>query len=104
MQRTKNRRPRRTGRARGPQSRARPERRSDEVLLYGLHAVEAALANLAPRRRAVLVLSQLEELPTREVARLLGLTQATVRWHLAKARREVHSLLASGLEEKEQDR
>ncbi len=45
MQRPKNRPPRRPGRARGPQSRARPERRSDEVLLYGLHAVEAALAN-----------------------------------------------------------
>lgn len=45
MQRPKNRQPRRPGRARGPRSRARPERRSDEVLLYGLHAVEAALAN-----------------------------------------------------------
>ena len=67
-------------------------------------SVEAALAKLAPRRRAVLVLSQLEELPTSEVARLLGLTQATVRWHLAKARRQVRSLLESGLEEQEQDR
>ncbi len=45
MQRPKNRRPRHPGRARGPQSRSRAERRSDEVLLYGLHTVEAALAN-----------------------------------------------------------
>jgi RNA polymerase sigma factor (sigma-70 family) len=66
-------------------------------------SVEAALASLAPRRRAVLVLSHLEELPTSEVARLLGLTQATVRWHLAKARREVRVLLESGMTAKELD-
>jgi RNA polymerase sigma-70 factor (ECF subfamily) len=66
-------------------------------------SVEAALAGLAPRRRAVLVLSHLEELPTREVARLLGLTQATVRWHLAKARREIRLLLESGMASKELD-
>jgi RNA polymerase sigma factor (sigma-70 family) len=82
----------------------RPAGPDPEAAAVARATVEAALANLAPRRRAVLVLSHLEELPTHEVARLLGLTQATVRWHLAKARREVRSLLATGLGERKQDR
>jgi RNA polymerase sigma factor (sigma-70 family) len=82
----------------------RPIGPNPEAAAVARASVEAALACLAPRRRAVLVLSQLEELPTSEVARLLGLTQATVRWHLAKARKEVRSLLESGLKDKEQDR
>lgn len=82
----------------------RPLGPNPEAAAVARASVEAALAKLAPRRRAVLVLSQLEELPTSEVARLLGLTQATVRWHLAKARREVRSLLESGLKEREPSR
>ena len=54
-------------------------------------SVEAALATLAPRRRAAVVLAELEELPTREVARLLGCREATVRWHLSRARRELET-------------
>lgn len=51
--------------------------------------VQAALARLSPRRRAVLVLHELEERPVRDVARLLGVTEVTVRWHLLAARREM---------------
>lgn len=57
--------------------------------------VRAALSNLTPRRRAVIVLHELEEKPAAEVARLLGVSQVTVRWHLAAARRQLASLLTS---------
>ncbi len=56
-------------------------------------AVAGALARLPPRRRAVVVLAELEELPTAEVARLLSLAQVTVRWHLAAGRKQLAQLL-----------
>lgn len=62
-------------------------------------SVEAALATLSPKRRAVIVLSGLEGLPTAEVARLLGIGQATVRWHLAKGRRELRFALEPASEQ-----
>lgn len=59
--------------------------------------VQAALERLSPRRRAVVVLHELEERPVRDVARLLGVTEVTVRWHLLAARRELAKvLLAEG--------
>ena len=51
--------------------------------------VSSALANLPPRRRAVIVLHHLEERGTAEIAGLLGISQVTVRWHLAAARRQL---------------
>lgn len=61
-------------------------------------SVQSALAELSAKRRAVIVLSELEQLPNSEVARLLGMRQATVRWHLSKGRRELRAALepASG--------
>jgi RNA polymerase sigma-70 factor (ECF subfamily) len=59
--------------------------------------VQAALARLGPRRRAVVVLHELEEIPVSGVARLLGMAEVTVRWHLAAARRAMAKvLLAEG--------
>lgn len=55
--------------------------------------VKAALARLSPRRRAVVALHELEGIPVREVARLLGVTEVTVRWHLLAARRELARML-----------
>ncbi len=52
-------------------------------------AVEAALATLPPRRRAVVVLHELEERSVAEIARLLGLARVTVRWHLASGRKDL---------------
>jgi RNA polymerase sigma-70 factor (ECF subfamily) len=57
-------------------------------------AVRTALDRLAPRRRAVIVLHELDGLPVREVARLLGVGEVTVRWHLMAARRELARLLS----------
>ncbi len=55
--------------------------------------VRAALTRLSPRRRAVVVLHELEGRPAREVARLLGIREVTVRWHLLAARRELARVL-----------
>jgi RNA polymerase sigma-70 factor (ECF subfamily) len=59
-------------------------------------AVQTALAALPPRRRAVVVLHELEERPVAEIARLLGLARVTVRWHLAAGRRDLAARLSSG--------
>gem|GEM_PF-1341728 len=56
--------------------------------------VHAALARLSPRRRAVIVLHELEGQAVRDVARLLGVAAVTVRWHLLAARRELARLLS----------
>ncbi|MFQ5348840.1 MAG: RNA polymerase sigma factor [Thermoanaerobaculia bacterium] len=61
--------------------------------------VRAALARLKPRRRAVIVLRELEGLPAAQIARLLGLRPATVRWHLSVGRKELASLLLATPEE-----
>jgi RNA polymerase sigma-70 factor (ECF subfamily) len=57
--------------------------------------VARALAALPPRRRAVVVMVELEELDTAEVARLLGIARVTVRWHLAAGRAELRRRLGA---------
>ena len=51
--------------------------------------VERVMQKLSARRRAVLVLCDLEGLDGARVAELLGLRPSTVRWHLAAARKEL---------------
>lgn len=58
--------------------------------------VQAALAALPPKRRAVVVLHELEERPVSEIARLLGLARVTVRWHLSAGRKHLAAILAPG--------
>lgn len=70
--------------ASGPEARAVARR-----------TVSAALAHLSPRRRAVVVLHELEELPVADIAQLLGIGRVTVRWHLAAGRRALAQLLVS---------
>ncbi|HEX9669519.1 MAG TPA: RNA polymerase sigma factor [Thermoanaerobaculia bacterium] len=62
--------------------------------------VRRALALLPARRRAVVVLHELEEVPVVEVARLLGIARVTVRWHLAAARKQLAAALLGGEGEK----
>ena len=59
-------------------------------------SVQAALATLRPRRRAVIVLRDLEGLPVAKVARLLGMNPGTVRWHHSSGRKELARLLQPG--------
>ena len=52
-----------------------------------------ALGSLPPRRRAIVVLHELEGMAIGGIARLLGITPVTVRWHLMIGRREMAQVL-----------
>lgn len=58
--------------------------------------VQQALALLPPRRRAILVMYELEGMPIPAIARMLGVTSVTVRWHLSMGRREMAAALEGG--------
>ena len=84
----------------GVRDRARqhlvPEEQSPgrlEDALVAKATVQAALGRLPARRRAVVVLHEIEGVPARRIARLLGVSEVTVRWHLLAARRELSAVL-----------
>jgi len=80
----------------GPQ-----ETRSDpESPLMARAMVWRALEELSPRRRAVIVLREIEGASVQEIARLLGVTAVTVRWHQSRGRRELRRILERAAEEK----
>jgi RNA polymerase sigma-70 factor (ECF subfamily) len=56
--------------------------------------VASALARLSSRRRAVVVLFEIEGRSSAEIARLLGISAVTVRWHLHSARRDLKKMLS----------
>jgi RNA polymerase sigma-70 factor (ECF subfamily) len=58
-----------------------------------------ALDHLTPRRRAVVVLFEIEGLSAASIASLLGINPITVRWHLSRGRRELAWRLACHLGE-----
>ena len=67
----------------------RIESTDPEAALVARSVVWHALATLHPRRRAVLVMHELEGSPVEVIARTLGVTSVTVRWHLSKGRRQL---------------
>jgi RNA polymerase sigma factor (sigma-70 family) len=62
---------------------------------FDVHDVLAALATLTYNQRAAVLLHDEEGMTAPEVARLLGMSAATVRVHLFRARRRLRELLAS---------
>jgi RNA polymerase sigma-70 factor (ECF subfamily) len=58
-------------------------------------AVQAALLRLDPRRRAVIVLHEIEGVTAPAISRLLGISPVTVRWHLSRGRQELARVLLS---------
>jgi RNA polymerase sigma-70 factor (ECF subfamily) len=64
-----------------------------EAVLIARTAVWDALNTLPPRRRAIVVLSELEGMATPAIASLLGITAITVRWHLSKGKSDLHRAL-----------
>jgi RNA polymerase sigma-70 factor, ECF subfamily len=58
-------------------------------------AVERALGVLDARRRAIVVLHYLEGMAVARIAAMLGVSAITVRWHLARARRQLAASLGA---------
>ena len=60
-----------------------------EAALMAKSVVWQALDILPPRRRAIVVMYELEELAIPAIASLLGISAITVRWHLSMGRRDL---------------
>jgi RNA polymerase sigma-70 factor (ECF subfamily) len=71
-----------------------------EATAQARSAVRAALAQLRPKTRAVVVMREIEGLELPKIATLLGISEVTVRWHLATGR----SRLRSELDPRRQER
>jgi RNA polymerase sigma-70 factor (ECF subfamily) len=67
-----------------------------EAHLIARSLVRHALEKLPPRRRAMLVLYEIEGATIPAIARLVGVSPVTVRWHLSIGRREMASALGEG--------
>ena len=68
----------------------RPTAPSDpETATAAKSVVWRALGALPPRRRAVIVMHELEGIDVTAVARLLGVSLVTVRWHLSRGRQQL---------------
>jgi RNA polymerase sigma-70 factor (ECF subfamily) len=64
-----------------------------EPHLIAQSLVRQALQALPPRRRAILLMYEVEGVAIPAIARLLGVTPVTVRWHLSIGRREMAKVL-----------
>ena len=82
---------RRLGQQYAPLGSAPPS--DPEEAFVARSTVWRALDALAPRRRAVIVMYELEGVGINEIARLLGITAVTVRWHLSRGRRELADII-----------
>jgi RNA polymerase sigma factor (sigma-70 family) len=78
-----------------PALNVRPSSTHPESALIARSLVWRGLEQLPPRRRAILILYELEGTTIPAIARLLGVTAVTVRWHLSVGRREMARLLAT---------
>jgi len=67
--------------------------RDPEAALIAKTAVWQALGVLPPRRRAIIVMYELEGLAIPAIAALLGISIITVRWHLSMGRRDLIGVL-----------
>jgi RNA polymerase sigma factor (sigma-70 family) len=71
-----------------------------EAALVARSVVQRALAVLAPRRRAVVVMHELEGMSIDTIARTLGIAAVTVRWHLSRGRLQLVQVIQSQGNEK----
>jgi RNA polymerase sigma-70 factor (ECF subfamily) len=69
---------------------------SPESSVIARTMIWGALDRLAPRRRAILVMHEIEGAGIPAIARLLGVAPVTVRWHLSRGRRELARILNGG--------
>src|SRR4051794_22655827 len=64
-----------------------------ESSLMTKRTVWSALGALRPKRRAIVVMHELDGAPVAAIASLLGISQVTVQWHLSIGRRELKRIL-----------
>jgi RNA polymerase sigma-70 factor (ECF subfamily) len=67
--------------------------RNFEASVIAKDTVWHALDGLSPRRRAIVVMHELEGLPISTVASLLGVSVITARWHLSKGKHDLVHML-----------
>jgi len=67
--------------------------RNPESAWVARTAIWQALDRLPPRRRAIVVMHELEDRDVSEIASQLAISSITVRWHLAAGRRELSHVL-----------
>ena len=68
-----------------------PDRQAERALLRGRLA--SALADLPETQRTVVILTELEDMTSAEIAAILDMSAGTVRWHLHQARRTLRESL-----------
>ena len=85
--------------AAGPAATPNPEH-----ALIAQSTIWRALQELAPRRRMALILYELDGIAIPEIARLLGVSAITVRWHLSRGRKELAQFLSRQDESEEENR
>ena len=71
------------------------DHRSAESQLVARTTIWRALETLPPRRRAILVMYELEGAAIPAIAKLLGIRAVTVRWHLSVGRRELARVIGT---------
>jgi len=79
----------------GEAESARPVPQDTEASLVAKTTVWRALERLPPRRRAAIVMYELEGATIKAIAKSLGVTAVTVRWHLSMGRRELAEAIAT---------
>ena len=66
---------------------------SQEAVLIAKRAIWSALDALQPRRRAIVIMHELEGMRLPAIASLLDVSIVTVRWHLSMGRRDLRRIL-----------
>jgi RNA polymerase sigma-70 factor (ECF subfamily) len=73
------------------------QRDDSESAFIARTVIWRALQALSPRRRAVIVMYELEGTAVADIASVLGVSAVTVRWHLSRGRKELaHVIEAFG--------
>jgi RNA polymerase sigma factor (sigma-70 family) len=88
----------------GAVSHTTPVDTDPEAVLIARATIWRALDTLTPRRRAVVVMHELEGLAIPAIASLLGITAITVRWHLSRGRHDLARVLALQMGETNENR
>jgi len=80
-----------------------PATRDPEAAFVARSTIWQALQQLSPRRRAAIVMYELEGAAIPDIALLLGVSAVTVRWHLSRGRHELAKVIAGGNQEIEKN-